>query len=171
VVIKTRAVMTCRVCLETAESYWRNSLVCKRCYNAQALARRKAKMAEDPAYAERIRASNRASGKRRWDRDPELRDRLRAANRARSKANARKYTAARYGMSLEEWNAMFAAQGNACAICQRTAPGGQGWNTDHCHTSGRVRGILCCACNRGIGNLQDSAEILERAAAYLRRHR
>lgn len=63
---------------------------------------------------------------------------------------------------------LFAAQDGKCAICLRpeTTP----LIIDHDHDSGRVRGLLCSACNRGIGMLQDSAEVVSSAASYLTRH-
>jgi len=82
-----------------------------------------------------------------------------------------------YGMNRIEWDALFVSQGSACAIC-RSTEGGNGWHTDHDHSCcplrkscGKcVRGILCNGCNTGIGLLQDSAEILTAAAAYLEGH-
>jgi hypothetical protein len=48
-------------------------------------------------------------------------------------------------------------------------PGGKGerWHIDHCHTSNRVRGLLCHNCNVGIGNFKDAPDLLRSAAAYL----
>lgn len=82
-----------------------------------------------------------------------------------------------FGMSRTEWEAMFDAQGRVCAICECGEPGGNGWATDHDHaccagsrgTCGKcVRGILCTACNTGIGLLRDDPKILNSAVAYLR---
>jgi hypothetical protein len=43
-------------------------------------------------------------------------------------------------------------------------------HVDHCHISGKVRGVLCQNCNLGLGHFHDTPEKLERAAAYLRLH-
>lgn len=68
-----------------------------------------------------------------------------------------------YGITLEQWNAMRTAQGGACAICfTKTALA-----VDHCHASGRVRGLLCGSCNRAIGMLGDDPVRARAAAAYL----
>jgi hypothetical protein len=56
-----------------------------------------------------------------------------------------------------------------CAICrQPERTPGRALAVDHDHATGEVRGLLCGNCNRGIGFLGDSAELLESAAGYLR---
>jgi hypothetical protein len=77
-----------------------------------------------------------------------------------------------YGITQEQWDALFAAQGYACAICRTTDPGHKlGWQTDHCHGSGRVRGILCFGCNNGLGRFGDDPERMRAAAVYIETHR
>jgi hypothetical protein len=75
-------------------------------------------------------------------------------NRHRQRAYQLKY---RYGLSPESWAALFAAQGQECAICK---VGSARWHTDHNHATGKVRGILCNACNMGIGLLKDDVTVL-----------
>jgi DNA repair exonuclease SbcCD ATPase subunit len=73
-----------------------------------------------------------------------------------------------YGMTPEQWQAMFEAQGRKCAICGSEHPNAKpGWNTDHCHKTGRVRFILCAHCNRGLGAFRDNPEIMRKAADML----
>ena len=75
----------------------------------------------------------------------------------------------KYNLTKEQWEELFARQGNCCAICQTRDPGSTyGWHTDHDHETGEVRGILCMGCNRGIGFL-NSPIALQSAAAYLAR--
>jgi len=68
-----------------------------------------------------------------------------------------------------------ALQGGVCAICakdislQATAGKMPSANVDHCHSTGQIRGVLCCECNTGIGKLGDNAEGVRRALAYLER--
>lgn len=74
----------------------------------------------------------------------------------------------KYNMTIEEHDALFASQGFACAACGADAPNSKkGWSTDHCHSSGRVRGILCHHCNVGIGHAKDNIETLRNWIAYL----
>jgi hypothetical protein len=74
----------------------------------------------------------------------------------------------KYGMTPEGWQIMFEAQGSKCAICESADAGAKsGWNTDHCHKSGRVRFILCAHCNRGLGAFKDSPDIMRKAAKML----
>lgn len=76
-----------------------------------------------------------------------------------------------YGLSLEEYNALWSAQGEACGGCGSTSPRHKkGWHLDHCHDTKKVRGILCHHCNISLGHMQDSAENLRRLADYIERH-
>jgi hypothetical protein len=75
---------------------------------------------------------------------------------------------ANYGMTLEEFNKLVETQGNACAICSTSIPGGRGtWHVDHDHKTGKVRGLLCNACNVGLGYFKDSMDNLNNAILYL----
>lgn len=62
---------------------------------------------------------------------------------------------------------MLAAQKGRCEICKRL-PGTKELAVDHDHRTDRVRGLLCFRCNVGIGQFDDSAELLLKAAEYLR---
>ena len=70
-----------------------------------------------------------------------------------------------YGLVRETWAALLVAQAGRCAIC--VTPMCEPC-VDHCHDTGRVRGLLCRSCNLGIGLLGDDAERLAAAADYLR---
>jgi len=71
-----------------------------------------------------------------------------------------------FNLTLEEYAAMNTAQGGTCAICN-CPPGDTPLCVDHCHTTGRVRGLLCRLCNTALGQFQDSMERLARAILYL----
>ena len=70
-----------------------------------------------------------------------------------------------YGMTETEWNTKFEEQGRCCAICKVTKSSGRNWHTDHCVTTGKVRGILCQVCNHMIAN--HSSERLREGADYV----
>src|SRR5467141_1479616 len=54
----------------------------------------------------------------------------------------------KYGISQSDWNRLFDEQDKKCAICKADNPGNRyGWNTDHDHATGLIRGILCHCCN------------------------
>lgn len=71
-----------------------------------------------------------------------------------------------YGVTPEEYQRVLEKQFYLCAICtaslKRVTP-----NLDHCHKTGRFRGILCGPCNRGVGHFSDSPSKLKRAVKYL----
>lgn len=76
-----------------------------------------------------------------------------------------------YGMTDEQYAALLDKQGGGCAICRTTE-----WNgrhpvphVDHDHRTGEVRGILCHACNLGLGKFRDDPGLLAAAIAYLTR--
>ena len=76
----------------------------------------------------------------------------------------------KYNMTIEEHDALFAAQGHACGACGSESPNSKkGWSTDHCHTTGAVRGILCHHCNVGIGHAKDNTKTLRAWISYLER--
>lgn len=70
----------------------------------------------------------------------------------------------RYKLKIADWEAMFEAQGRACAICRSTETRGSNWHTDHSHATGEVRGILCHDCNLALGYYEKT--ILPNLAAF-----
>lgn len=101
--------------------------------------------------------------------------RARAASAAANRLNQRRVRLARYGLTIEGYERLFAEQGGACAICRkpevvrqpRRVTGAEPLAVDHCHRSGKVRGLLCMKCNTAIGKLNDDPALLRSAAAYL----
>lgn len=78
--------------------------------------------------------------------------------------------ARRYNMTVDELRELFDSHDGTCGICGGNDPHdgrwGQ-WSVDHCHSTGRVRGILCGKCNKSIGLMADDPARLRAAAAYL----
>lgn len=79
------------------------------------------------------------------------------------------YFKRKYGITLEERDAIFNSQGSRCAICRTDDPGRNGWVVDHCHTTNKVRGILCRHCNHVLGFAKDDTAILNLAIKYLKK--
>lgn len=80
----------------------------------------------------------------------------------------------KYGLSLDEYEALLAGQGGGCAICgaqdaryHNSKRMKSALHVDHDHATGTVRGILCNPCNVSLGHFKDDADLLRRAAAYL----
>lgn len=76
-----------------------------------------------------------------------------------------------YGIGIEEYGVMFEAQNGVCAICRQPEREGKDGPrllaVDHCHATGKVRGLLCFNCNAALGNLGDDAALLRAALTYL----
>lgn len=76
----------------------------------------------------------------------------------------------RYGITVEDYDRMMVEQQGLCSIC-RGVPGKRGFQVDHDHNTGKVRGLLCEPCNRGLGQFKDDPILLRVAAQYLEAHR
>lgn len=73
-----------------------------------------------------------------------------------------------YGITGEEYQAIYEAQGGKCYICQRATGAKRKLAVDHDHDTGYVRGLLCKMCNyRVLGHLRDDTESLQRAIDYI----
>ncbi len=107
---------------------------------------------------EELRARQRAAAKKSYW----------AMSEAERKAKNRKRLCKAYGLTPEAFSVMLERQGNACKICDCTEPSeGKNFHVDHCHKTGRVRGILCHHCNIAIGLLREDVRIAKRVLEYL----
>jgi hypothetical protein len=95
-----------------------------------------------------------------------------SANRARLNAyRMRQHYKNKYGLTPEEKVELLISQDNRCACCNSDSPNHkQGWVVDHCHSSGKVRGILCQPCNLTLGKVKESKQHLQKLIEYLERH-
>ena len=91
----------------------------------------------------------------------------------RSRDYMRKYDLKKsYNMTIEQYDEMLLKQNNCCGICKRhifeiISTKKFNFCVDHDHKTGRIRGLLCDKCNRGIGLLCDDIDILINAIEYL----
>lgn len=78
-----------------------------------------------------------------------------------------------YGIAISDYDKMLAAQNGRCAICgttnagKETKTGKRFFAVDHCHETGKIRGLLCVACNTRLGYLTWFEKNKEAVASYL----
>lgn len=151
---------TCGIAVTVTSKYVRKV----RCEPCKAAYQRSWQRANAVEIAARARAKRRADPRaaRAYDAT------WRAKNPIKMRASKLKYN---HGITLEWYNSTLAAQGGGCAICGiPVCPQWGRLSVDHCHTTGRVRGLLCNACNVSIGRFRDQPERLRKAADYLEHH-
>ena len=74
----------------------------------------------------------------------------------------------RYGIDLDDYNAMFKKQRGRCTICNRhQSEFSRRLNVDHDHKTGKVRSLLCARCNKALGYVNDDISWFEKALKYL----
>lgn len=75
----------------------------------------------------------------------------------------------KYGLSLKDYYDMWDKQEGVCAICSENCS--KNLAVDHDHQTGKVRGLLCQKCNRGLGLFNDKPELLGKAKKYLENYK
>lgn len=80
-----------------------------------------------------------------------------------------------YRITPEQYNGLLIRQNKRCGICRTKSPRGKPngigiilFHVDHCHKTGKIRGLLCHHCNLGIGYFREKPRIFSAAAKYLR---
>lgn len=130
---------------------------CKPCYRASytSQAYQRGKAARDRAVT-KWRLTNpdkaRAISKRGYDKNADIM-RLRTILRKR-------------GLTLDQYHSMAENQDFCCYLCGDCEP----LQVDHCHTTGRVRRMLCRLCNSALGQFRENPTLLRTAAAYVERY-
>ncbi len=77
-------------------------------------------------------------------------------------------TERRYGVSPQKYDEIYTSQGGRCALCDRhQTEFNRRLAVDHCHKTGKVRGLLCTGCNVAIGRLGDGPDGLRKALTYV----
>lgn len=123
--------------------------------------------------------SCKAEYKNRWNNAN--RELVRQVNKVSSLRYFRKHTAKirskrlqkLYGITLAEYDLMFESQDGKCAICNlpESEMSKSGYlkplAVDHCHTTNKIRSLLCSQCNKAIGAFKDSPDLCIKAAEYL----
>lgn len=83
----------------------------------------------------------------------------------------RSYLKLEYGLTLEDYDKLLKSQNGLCKICNADNPNCEQHKhlyIDHCHSTGKVRGLLCGRCNSAIGHMKDNIEYFEKAIEYLK---
>lgn len=124
------------------------------------------KRSSDPSYKSDYGRALQPCKDCRIARNAELKDTPKRKREIRSQNLSKNY-----GITLEQYEEMLTFQGGVCAICG-DPPSGTNSRTDnlhvdHCHQTGRVRGLLCHMCNRGLGSMRDNPRLLRKGAEYL----
>jgi protein-arginine kinase activator protein McsA len=70
----------------------------------------------------------------------------------------------KYGLSEEDHAEMLKSQNGLCKICRKDDK----LVVDHCHSTNKIRGLLCARCNKGLGHFLDNQELLTSAIKYLK---
>ncbi len=127
-----------------------------------------ARRSKDPAIR---RAAEKKYQQQRKARRPEVFRAKARRKKQRYKALGTSYSRQqmlrKYDLTEEEYEDMFIAQGRVCAICPNPPRPNRKLAVDHCHETGRVRGLLCERCNVGLGMFKDNETLLLNAIGYL----
>ena len=75
-----------------------------------------------------------------------------------------------YGITQEEKDKMVSTQGNRCAICHNEFRSSKDTCLDQRHSTGEIRGILCCKCNQALGLLDENIEIIKNLIKYVEKN-
>lgn len=111
---------------------------------------------------------------RRWEKNnPEKVAEFKLRYASRRKIVSRKHLLRRYSLTIDTYALLLAHQDGKCAICRITIEEylrqyQRGFDVDHSHKTGKVRGLLCMKCNGGLGLFVDNPVSLQRAIKYLK---
>ena len=125
------------------------------------------------ANREHVRAVNAAWTTANPEKVREVRQRWRAAPGRREEITTRWWRSQivkLYGITPDDYDRLLMEQGGVCAVCKRPPADKQRLCVDHCHTTNKVRGLLCSKCNTGLGQFDESPGSLLSAIAYLAAH-
>jgi len=141
---------------------------CKTCVNYDNKVSHEKRLSKNP---ELVRAQGNARAKKSYRNNLEENRKKQREFQAKYRADPERYAliqsrkrANGAGLTPEQVEEIRTRQNNLCAICSDPEP----TDLDHCHTSGKVRWLLCKHCNRGLGAFRDNPEWLEKAASMLR---
>jgi hypothetical protein len=101
-----------------------------------------------------VSAYNKLRHSKRTREELDLINAKRRANRNTWKTDRKKHFKRAYGITVEDYETMLANQNGVCKICNRPCKSGKSLAVDHCHETGKVRGLLCAKCNTNLGRIE-----------------
>ena len=105
--------------------------------------------------------------KKRREEHPEIRKEYLKKSRERRATIARRYSLKKYGLTEESYSVLLESQNSVCAICKAKCSRSKELSVDHCHVTGKVRGLLCSSCNLALGNLKENVESMKNMIKYI----
>ena len=135
----------------TTKSYCRD---CRRVSNQHYYQANKQKMGAQALKWKKANPEKEAAYNKRW--------------RAKNPETILGWRLKKYNLTVAEYKEALARQRGACAVCART---GRTLHIDHDHATAHTRALLCGNCNRALGLLHDSPDLIEKLLAYALRHR
>jgi hypothetical protein len=157
----------CTQCDKQFPQHGRKATCSKDCYRSS---RRKTKINYDNNRWKTILSNNNLP--------QEVKGRLIEEEKLRTLAKREISLRYKYGISVEQYLVMFNSQGSVCAICKKSETALDSYTgevknlaVDHNHETGKVRGLLCSACNRGLGYFKENIEALYSGIEYLLHYR
>jgi hypothetical protein len=132
---------------------------CIACNLGQKAARNRADPGPARQRTQRWRQDNPERNTQRWERF--------VASGGKKRSDRKGHLRRKFGLSVEQYEALLEGQGGGCAICRSPANESISLHVDHDHGTGRVRGLLCFRCNGGLGQFLEEPEVLRRAAWYV----
>lgn len=128
---------------------------------------------------DRVREISRRSNEKRRS-NPEVVIKIREYQKLYRESNKEKLRDAerqrKFGITKQKYAELFLSQNGVCAICEKPETATRkgvvkALAVDHCHETGKIRGLLCSDCNTGIGKLKEDRKILISAIRYLKMHK
>ena len=127
-------------------------------------------------YFQRTCKACKGKSQRKYRSKPEVRERLKQESKEwretpRGKRISKsKELSSKFGITLDDYAEMLESQNNGCAVCGGQSIHGRMLSVDHCHETGKIRGLLCLKCNTALGYLNDSEPLVVNLLGYIRDH-
>ena len=121
-------------------------------------------------YEKRMDATRKIAASYRQKNRLVLRERADVYRKANYDSIRKRQLMEKFGISLEKYNEIFKKQKGVCAICSQKCETGKQLAVDHCHKTGKVRGLLCQPCNTALGKFREKVEYIANAIEYLEKN-